>query len=175
MSCSLPEITAPPPSWSPIMKQKKRIASAFPASIPSGCDRHPCVLLMKSFINGNCLIIGFTFSKTCDILEKSDLWRCSQALRRGPRKALIPVFNSGHRLHQVQSTVNSHSQCFLIFLFKEKRAVKKCRSFPHSPFPSFQKSMDLPDFFFPEGRKSLSLSRQKRISPCYGAPCSFCP
>lgn len=30
--------------------------------------------------------------------------------------------------------------------------------------------MDLPDFFFPEGKKSLSLSRQERISPCYGAP-----
>lgn len=43
------------------------------------------------------------------------------------------------------------------------------------PLFCFLKSMDLPDFFFPEGRKSLSLSRQEKISPCYGAPCSFCP
>lgn len=35
------------------------------------------------------------------ILSKS--WRCSQALRRGPRKALIPVFNSGHRLHEIST------------------------------------------------------------------------
>lgn len=31
------------------------------------------------------------------------LWRCSQALRRGACKPLIPVFNSGHRLQPSHS------------------------------------------------------------------------
>ena len=34
---------------------------------------------------------------------KHHLWRCSQALRRGACKPLIPVFNSGHRLQPSHS------------------------------------------------------------------------
>ena len=42
----------------------------------------------------------FTFSIKSDILYKSILRRCSQAPRHGSCKTLIPVFNSGHRLHK---------------------------------------------------------------------------
>lgn len=35
--------------------------------------------------------------------RKRHLWRCSQALRRGACKPLIPVFNSGHRLQPSNS------------------------------------------------------------------------
>lgn len=38
------------------------------------------------------------------------------------------------------------------------------------PLFCFLKSMDLPDFFFPEGRKSLSLSRQEKSAPVTELP-----
>lgn len=37
---------------------------------------------------------------------KHHLWRCSQALRRGACKPLIPVFNSGHRLQPSHSCMS---------------------------------------------------------------------
>ncbi len=53
------------------------------------------------------------------------LWRCSQALRRGACKPLIPVFNSGHRLQP------SHS-CSCRSFFLQKRAIFD--NFKDSPF-----------------------------------------
>ena len=53
------------------------------------------------------------------------LWRCSQALRRGACKPLIPVFNSGHRLQP------SHS-CSCRSFFLQKRATFD--NFKDSPF-----------------------------------------
>ena len=47
---------------------------------------------------------------------KHHLWRCSQALRRGACKPLIPVFNSGHRLQPFHSCIR---RSFLM----QKRAV----------------------------------------------------
>lgn len=56
---------------------------------------------------------------------KHHLWRCSQALRRGACKPLIPVFNSGHRLQP------SHS-CSCRSVFLQKRAIFD--NFKDSPF-----------------------------------------
>ena len=56
---------------------------------------------------------------------KHHLWRCSQALRRGACKPLIPVFNSGHRLQP------SHS-CTCRSFFLPKRAIFD--HFKDSPF-----------------------------------------
>lgn len=48
---------------------------------------------------------------------KHHLWRCSQALRRGACKPLIPVFNSGHRLQP------SHSCTCRSFFFAETHTL----------------------------------------------------
>ena len=46
---------------------------------------------------------------------KHHLWRCSQALRRGACKPLIPVFNSGHRLQPSNSCMAG------VFLMPERK------------------------------------------------------
>ena len=56
---------------------------------------------------------------------KHHLWRCSQALRRGACKPLIPVFNSGHRLQPSNS-------CMAGVFFLQKRT----RLRPHPPPPA---------------------------------------
>lgn len=56
---------------------------------------------------------------------KHHLWRCSQALRRGACKPLIPVFNSGHRLQPSNS-------CTCRSSFLPKRAIFD--NFKDSPF-----------------------------------------
>ncbi len=43
--------------------------------------------------------------------RKRHLWRCSQALRRGACKPLIPVFNSGHRLQPSNSCMSRSFFC----------------------------------------------------------------
>ena len=54
--------------------------------------------------------------------RKHHLWRCSQALRRGACKPLIPVFNSGHRLQPSNSCMSRS------FLMPER----KRRAYPHA-------------------------------------------
>lgn len=69
--------------------------------------------------------------------RKRHLWRCSQVLRRGACKPLIPVFNSGHRLQPSNSCMSRS------FLMPER----KRRAYPHairirpSVLQSFQKPM----------------------------------